>query len=159
MGKLNNKLKEVNQTSEGFYPSLFDVDYEFRGLGELPKIMKSLTTQIYISPKMSIMGIDMLDNKIDVNFQIDTTSSDFAELLDFLFKLKNKKEEEQEVLGHITINYYSKNGTIFYKRIIKDVKFNKKENTFDIFDSLRFDAEPIKELEVNFTFEKIEYYI
>ncbi len=157
MRDLNKQLENARQSNEGFHPSLFDIDFNFSGINDLPKIMKKLVSEIFMTPKFDSDMIDFGENKIDIKFSIDTTSDDFKELLKYLFNLKS--EEEQKVLGSITIYYYSKDGTIFFKRKLKEVKFNKDENKFDIFDCLRFDAEPIHEIETNFTFEKIEYSI
>lgn len=158
MNKLNNKLKEVNQISEGFHPSLFDITFNFQGIGELPKVMKQLATGVFITPKVDLLKLELVPNKIDINFTIDTSSKDFKGLLRYLIELKNNppKDGEGDTLGSITILYYSRDGSIFMKRIFHDVKFNYDENKYDIFDSLRHDADPIHELETSFVFEKME---
>lgn len=158
MKRLNEKLKEVNQISEGFHPSLFDVTFNFEGIGELPKVMAALVSGVFITPEFIGMGINLGGNKIDIGFSIDTTSNEFKSLLKYLFDLKNNKPKDGEcnILGSITIYYYSKDGSVFMKRKLHDVKFNYDENKYDIFDSLMFDAGPIHELEAGFTYEKIE---
>lgn len=158
MTRLNEKLKAANQTSEGFHPSLFNITFNFEGIGELPKVMSTLTCGVHITPEFIGMGINLGGNKVDISFVIDTTSNEFKTLLKYLLNLKNNKPKDGEcnILGSITIYYYSKDGSVFMKRKLRDVKFNYDENKYDIFDSLMIDAGPIHELEASFTYEKIE---
>lgn len=146
MENINTRLNSIKQTTEGFYPSLFDVTYNFQGICDIHKILKKFTNKISIE-----------DKNVDIELTIDTTSKEFKELLKYLFNLKNKNNKQ--ILGNIAILYYSKDGSIFYKRILSNVKFNAQKTHFDIFNHLHFDGETIHQLPVSFTFEKIVHTI
>lgn len=162
MKNLNDKIKEANQTSEGFHPPLFVVKFNFEGIGDIPKIMNDFAYDINISQKLQtseVVPSYKSYNVIDIGFTIDTTSTDFKSLLNYLLMLKGKtqiSEKKRDILGSITIYYYSKDGSIFMKRQLHGVGFNYNKNSYDIFDKLSYDAKPIHVLDASFIYEKIE---
>lgn len=160
MSKLNQILENSRQHTEGFYPSLFQIEYNFEGLGEIPKILKNLTNSISISEYSSKMGLKFLDNKIKLKIQIDTSSQEFKQLFSFLLTSRSLRIDPSPVLGTITIYYYNKKGAIFYKRILTDVKLCNDDNQYDIFNDLDYSCDSIiNDLEISFTYDKISHEI
>lgn len=162
MEHLNSKLDVVNQKSEGFYPGLFEINYNFEGIGDLPKIMKAYTNEIDISKEIpNTFDMELGDKNIEIKFQIDTSSDEFKGLLKYFIEL-HQSVVSDSLLGTITIYNYGTDGKVFLKRIFHGIKYNRPVNTFDIFDYLNFNPampDVIHHLHINFTYEKLEYVV
>ena len=80
MSILNKNFENINHHSCGFYPQLFQIEYNFQGIGDIPKFLKKLTNGITI--------IENTENKIIIKLHIDTTSEEFKHIFSFLINSK-----------------------------------------------------------------------